>query len=175
MRIKAIFFDLGDTLMDETTEIKDQDLVTIDAELIEGAKDLLVKLKELGYKIALVADTRIGTYKNVLGKFDMFKYFDCFAISEELGVQKPDPRIFLFALNSLGIGREDYKNVIMVGNNLKRDIVGANRLGLISVWFHWNDRYQSKPENSEETPNFEIKRLSELLDVIEKLEGEKQA
>lgn len=95
MKIKAIFFDLGDTLMDETTEVKDQNLVTIDAELVDGAKELLEKLKDSGYKIALVADTRIGTYKNVLGKFDMFKYFDCFAISEELGFQKPDPRIFL--------------------------------------------------------------------------------
>ncbi|MBC7320928.1 HAD-IA family hydrolase [bacterium] len=172
MKIKAIFFDLGDTLMDETTEVKDQNLVTIDAELVDGAKELLIKLKEMNYKVALVADTRIGTYKNVLGKFDMFKYFDCFAISEELGVQKPDPKIFLFALKSLGIEERDYKNVIMVGNNLKRDIVGANRLGLISVWFHWNDRYPSKPENNEEIPNFEIKRLSELLEVIKRLEGE---
>jgi len=172
MKIKAIFFDLGDTLMDETTEVKDQDLVTIDAELVEGAKEVLAKLKELGYRIALVADTKIGTYKNVLGKFDMFKYFDCFAISEELGIRKPDPGIFLFALNSLGIEEKDYKDVIMVGNNLKRDIVGANRLGLISVWFHWNDRYQSKPESEEEIPRFEIKKLSELLDIIEVLEKE---
>lgn len=170
MKLKAIFFDLGDTLMDETTEIKDQNLVTIDAELVDGAKEILIKLKEMGYKIALVADTKIGTYKNVLGKFDMFKYFNCFAISEELGFQKPDPRIFLFALDSLGIEEKDYKNVVMVGNNLRRDIVGANRLGLISVWFHWNDRYPSKPENEEEVPKFEIRRLSELLEVIERLE-----
>lgn len=170
MKIKAIFFDLGDTLMDETTEIKDQNLVTIDAELIDGAKDVLVKLKELGYKIALVADTRIGTYKNVLGKFDLFRYFDCFAISEELGISKPNPEIFLFALNSLGIDKEDYKNVIMVGNNLKKDIAGANRLGLISVWIHRNERYPSIPESDEEVPRFEIKNLSELLDIVEKIE-----
>lgn len=170
MKLKAIFFDLGDTLMDETTEVKDQNLVTIDAELVDGAKEILIKLKEMGYKIALVADTKIGTYKNVLGKFDMFKYFDCFAISEELGVQKPDPRIFLFALDSLGIEEKEYKNVIMVGNNLRRDIIGANRLGLISVWFYWNDRYPSKPENEEEIPKFEIKSLSELLEVIERIE-----
>lgn len=170
MKIKAVFFDLGDTLMDETTEIKDQNLVTIDAELIDGAKDVLVKLKELGYKIALVADTRIGTYKNVLGKFDLFRYFDCFAISEELGISKPNPEIFLFALNSLGIDKEDYKNVIMVGNNLKKDIAGANRLGLISVWIHRNERYPSIPESDEEVPRFEIKNLSELLDIVEKIE-----
>lgn len=156
--------------MDETTEIKDQNLVTIDAELIDGAKDVLVKLKELGYKIALVADTRIGTYKNVLGKFDLFRYFDCFAISEELGISKPNSEIFLFALNSLGIDKEDYKNVIMVGNNLKKDIAGANRLGLISVWIHRNERYPSIPESDEEVPRFEIKNLSELLDIVEKIE-----
>jgi len=172
MKIEAIFFDLGDTIMDETTEIKDQDLVTLDAELIGGARDIIIRLKELGYKVALVADTRIGTYKNILGKYDMLRYFDCLAISEELGIQKPDPRIFLFALNSLGIEEKDYKNVIMVGNNLKRDIAGANRLGLISVWFHWNDRYPSKPETDEEMPDFEIRDISQLLEIIKTLEGE---
>lgn len=170
MKLKAILFDLGDTLMDETTEIKDQNLVTLDAELIDGARELIIKLKELGYKIALVADTKIGTYKNVLGKFDLLKYFDCFAISEELGVQKPNPEMFLFALNSLGIEKEDYKNVIMVGNNLKKDIVGANRLGLISVWIHRNERYPSVPESPEEVPMFEIKEPLELLSIIQKIE-----
>lgn len=171
MKIKAIFFDLGDTLMDETTEVKDQDFVTIDAELIDGAREVIVRLKELGYKLALVADTRIGTYKNVLGKFDLLRYFDCFAISEELGISKPNPEIFLFALDSLGIEREHYKDVVMVGNNLKRDIAGANRLGLISVWIHRNDRYPSIPENAEEVPRFEIKELPELFHILERIEG----
>ena len=30
--------------------------------------------------------------------------------------------------------------VVMVGNNLERDIAGANRLGLISVFLHWTER-----------------------------------
>jgi putative hydrolase of the HAD superfamily len=166
MKIKAIFFDLGDTLMDETTEIKDIFGVTQDARLVEGAEEVIRSLKESNYKLALVADTRIGTYKNVLSKYNLLRYFDSFAISEELGCEKPDPQIFLFALESLGIDKQDYKNVIMVGNNLKRDIAGANRLGLISVWFHWNDRYPSIPESKEETPNFEIRDIKELLNLI---------
>jgi len=170
MKIKAIFFDLGDTIMNEVTEIKDIFGVTHDARLIDGIEEVIRSLKESNYKLGLVADTRIGTYKNVLSKYKLMDSFDCFAISEELGYEKPDPRIFLYALNSLGIEEAEYGNVLMVGNNLKRDIVGANRLGLISVWFHWNDRYPSTPKSKEETPQYEIKEIKELLTLIKRIE-----
>ncbi|MGB9681646.1 MAG: HAD family hydrolase [bacterium] len=173
MKIMAILFDLGDTLMDEATEIKDIFGVTLDANLIDGVEEVIRSLRKSGYRLALVADTRIGTYKNVLSKYGLIDYFDCFAISEELGYEKPDPRIFLSALNSLGIEKAEYKNTLMVGNNLKRDIVGANGLGLISVWFHWNDRYPSNPQSKEETPRYEIKDIIELLSLIEMIEKDK--
>jgi len=170
LKIKAVLFDLGDTLMDEVTEVKDILGVTQDAKLIDGVEEVIKFLKESNYKLGLVADTRIGTYKNVLSKYDLLKYFDCFAISEELGCEKPSPQIFLFALNSLGIEEPEYRNVLMVGNNLKRDIAGANKVGIISIWFHWNDRYYSVPESKQEIPEFEIKNIKGLLYLIKKIE-----
>jgi FMN phosphatase YigB (HAD superfamily) len=57
----------------------------------------------------------------------------------------------------------------MVGNNLERDVVGANRLGLISVFFHWNDSRRSQPQIEEEQPRFTVSSPSQLMSLIESL------
>lgn len=170
--IKAIFLDLGDVIMKEETEVKDENGVTLKADLIPGAKKALLELKERGYTLALVADTYVGTYKNVLSQHKLFDIFDAFAISMEVGCLKPDPRMFKKALDDLGIVREEYSQVVMVGNNLARDINGANRLGLISVWSNWNDNdhYKSEPEEEDEFPDYTIGTLPELLPLLKKIE-----
>ena len=74
------------------------------------------------------------------------------------------------AVNVVALPRADYDKVIMAGNNLARDIRGANQLGLISVWLDWSPRYPSEPTNALETPHYTISRPIELLDVIDDLE-----
>lgn len=169
MTIRAILFDFGDTLADEATEVKDATNTTLRAELIPGAAQLLHELSERGAPLALVADGRPGTYRNVLGQHGVYDLFDAYAISEEVGVEKPDARMFEDALQALGIGPEDYGQVIMVGNNLARDVCGANRLGLISVWLDWAPRRSKTPANEEQIPRYTIKEPLELLDVINRL------
>lgn len=60
----------------------------------------------------------------------------------------------------------------MVGNNLERDIVGANRFGITSVFIKWSPRYPMEPKNEEEVPDYIIRKPLELLDLVEKLEAE---
>lgn len=166
---RAIFFDFGDTLADEATEIKDDTQTTLRANLIPGAAELLHELKRRGLPLALVADGRPGTYTNVLKQHDIHHLFDAFAISEEVGVEKPDARMFEHALQQLGIGPQAYGRVIMVGNNLARDIRGANRLGLISVWLDWAPRRSKTPADGWEVPDYTIKEPLQLLALINQL------
>lgn len=58
----AICLDSGDTLVDEGTEIKDEQEVVLQAELIPGAAELLHALKARGYPVALVADGPAGSF-----------------------------------------------------------------------------------------------------------------
>jgi putative hydrolase of the HAD superfamily len=169
-RILAICLDFGDTLADEATEVKDDTLTTLHAELIPGAGELLLELKRRGYKLALVADGRPGTYSNVLRQHSVYDLFDVFAISEEVGVEKPDARMFLAALDALGIELEDYDRTVMVGNRLDRDVRGANELGMISVWIDWSGRHTAEPEDESEIPDFTIHTPLELMNVLEELE-----
>lgn len=169
MTIRAILFDFGDTLADEATEVKDATDTTLRAELIPGAAALLHELSERGVPLALVADGRPGTYRNVLQQHGVYDLFDAFAISEEVGVEKPDARMFEHALQALGIAPEGYGDVLMVGNNLSRDVCGANRLGLISVWLDWAPRRAKTPANEEQVPRYTIKEPLQLLDVLSRL------
>lgn len=162
----ALLFDLGDVIMQETTEVKDAELNTLHAELVDGMGDALRELKSRGYKFGLVADTRPRTACNVLHQHNLYDLFDALAISEEVGCEKPDVRIFRAALDALKIAPQDYARAAMVGNNLARDIRGANALGLITIYFHWNDRYPQ----TDDKPTYTARNADELLDLITRLE-----
>ena len=54
----------------------------------------------------------------------------------------------------------------MVGNRIDADIVGGNRVGMKSVWFKWNDRYEEIIGSEDEKPDFTIKSLSELPGIL---------
>ncbi len=169
MHIQAILFDLGDVIMQEESEVKDAERNTLSADLVPGMGDALRALKARGYRLALVADTRPKTAWNVLHQHALYDLFDAFAISDQVGAEKPDPRIFRAALDQVGIPPTEYGQVVMVGNNPVRDIRGANQMGLISVWFHWNDRYLPDPE-SIDVPRFEVHDARELTAVIDRIE-----
>jgi FMN phosphatase YigB (HAD superfamily) len=169
-RLSALLFDLGDTIMLEETEVKDAAETTLHAELIPGIADALHRFKARGYPLALVADSRPLTPVNVLREHGLFELFDTLAISEVVGALKPDPQIFRAALDALHIPEAEYGCVVMVGNNLERDVVGANRLGLISVFFHANERRRTLPLTADETPRYTVSSAQELTTLIERLE-----
>jgi FMN phosphatase YigB (HAD superfamily) len=58
----------------------------------------------------------------------------------------------------------------MVGNNLSRDIKGANDLGLISVWLDWSPRRSKIPADSSEIPQYTIKQPLDLLATLVQIE-----
>ena len=169
--ILAVCLDCGDTLVDEATEIKDEHEVTQTADLIPGAAQMVRDLKQRGYRLALVADGPTGTFHNVLTHYELFGLFDALAISQEVGVDKPDARMFRKALDALGIAEADYGRVVMVGNHLGRDIKGANALGLISVWINWSPRRHKIPLDDSEVPQHTILSPAELLPLLEQIEA----
>ena len=170
LNILAVFLDCGDTLADEETEQKDATGTTLAAQLIPGAAETLRALTARGYPLALVADGPVGTFKNILTQHKLHHLFSAFAISETVGVSKPHPRMFIHALDQLGISSRDYGRVVMVGNNLERDIRGANALGLLSVWLDWAPRRSKIPSDETEVPMYTIKTPQELLSVIDTIE-----
>lgn len=165
----AILFDLGDTLMDESTEVKDRGGTTLSADLFPGTVEALTTLVRHGYRLALVADAYREGPRNVLRQHGLLDLFETLSISEDVGIEKPAPEMFHHALEALGIAQSDYPRVVMVGNNLERDIVGANRLGIRSVFFHANERRRTRPISREEAPRHTVYKAAGLVELIEQL------
>ena len=169
-QLLAICFDFGDTLIDQATEVKDGTQTTLQADLIPGVGQLLHELKRRGYRLAIVSNGSVGSIPNVLRAYGLYDLFDVCAISQGLGVDKPDPRIFCHVLNHLGIPRSQAGRTVMVGNDLAADVAGANGLGMISVWLNWAPRDRKTPVNDVETPQHTIKEPLALLPLLDQLE-----
>lgn len=166
-----VFLDSGDTLVDEGTEVHDEHGVVVRASLIPTAAEMVQGLLDRQVRIALVADGYTQSFVNVLGGHGLWEAFEAFAISDQVGVAKPDPRMFETALEAMHVAPDDRRDVIMVGNNLGRDIRGANALGLTTVWLNWSPRRRKVPNDPIEVPDHEIALPIDLLAWLDERRG----
>ena len=164
-----IFTDSGDTIIDEGTQVYDDRGIVLEADFIPGAGEVLKQLHEEGFTIALVADGEWESFQNVYRKNGLGYCFDVWVVSEVVGLQKPAPIMFETAYEKLGLTEADKSRIVMIGNNLKKDIAGANRQGLISVWLDWSPRYFHTVEEPDWQPDYTVKTPQELLTLLHEL------
>ena len=125
--------------------------------LYEDTISTLKILKEKGVKIGVLTDVPYGMDKKlVLFDIENFKeYVDIVLTSVEVGYRKPNPQGFIQLSKELAV---DLNEIIYVGDE-KKDIIGANSLGIYSILINRtnNDiKYGQKKT---------IKKLSNLLDI----------
>ena len=95
--------------------------------------------------------------------------FSAWIVSEAVGCQKTDARMFRAAMEGLGLTDADRGRILMVGNNLERDVAGANRFGIRSALLDWSPRYRHEPANGDEVPDYRIHFPGELPGLAERL------
>ena len=172
-----IFTDSGDTIIDESTQVYDDRGIVTKAAFIPGAGEAIRELKEEGYRIALVADGEWESFRNVYRENGLGYCFEEWIVSEVVGEEKPARSMFDTAMEKMGLTEADKPFIVMIGNNLKKDIVGANRYGITSVWLDWSPRYFHTVEEPDWQPDYTVKTPKELKALLEKLEekcGEKK-
>jgi len=167
----AVFLDCGDTLIDERTEVKQPGSeVVLTGELIPGARQMLEALRAAGHRLVLVADGPRQTFVNLLTRHGLWEHFDAHVISGDVGAAKPDARMFDAALAAAGLTRADAWRTVMVGNNLSRDIRGANALGIPSIFMAWSSLRTHMPADPAEVPHYKIGSPEELPALLDELE-----
>lgn len=170
MKKLIIFTDIGDTIVDEGTEVHDvPGGVVLRADCIPGARETMLRLYEEGYTIAMVADGLVESFHNTMTQNGLDHIFAAKSISEPLETHKPDARMFQFAMDALGLTDADKERIIMVGNNLERDVVGANRFGITSVHLAWSPRYRKDARNEDEVADYRIDTPEELYELAARL------
>lgn len=166
-----VLLDCGDTIIDEGTEIRDDQDTVLSGDVLPGADAMVKDLVSAGYRVALVADGRYASFENLLSQHGLLDLFETAICSEQIRASKPSPRMFKAALGALDLSHEDVSRCVMVGNNLSRDIVGANRLGITSIHMAWTERYPRVPADAEHTPDHTITMPDQLLPLLDRLEA----
>ena len=141
--------------------------------LIDGARELLERLHG---KIPMVLLTNglSLVQRSRFAKAGIGHYFEGIVISEEVGVQKPEPEVFRIALaHASGDGTGDGAGspggdpippgrALMVGDNLNSDVKGALDAGLDACWFNLRGR----PADPEITPTYTVQALAEIPGLL---------
>ena len=89
----------------------------------------LQSCKKMHIDVCIVTDMTASIQIRKLQGLGISEYIKYIVTSEEVGVEKPNPKIFQRALKKLNLELED---VIMIGDDENKDIIGSQNLGIKS-------------------------------------------
>jgi len=110
------------------------------------------------YKMHIITNGFEEVQHIKLEKSDLTKYFDVVVTSEQVGVKKPDAKVFQFALDQ---AKASPQESLMIGDDYPVDIVGAVALGIDGVWFNPNNEAAPLEQKGKT-----IAHLTELLPLL---------
>lgn len=124
--------------------------------------DVLAGLEDLqrDYALGMLTNGIPDIQHKKMGLCGISGYFISTVISGDIGFGKPDPRVFHRVLGDLGVSPEE---AVMVGNSPKRDVAGAQGVGVLAVQIA-----REREERADGVkPDALIRTLDELREVIE--------
>jgi|WetSurMetagenome_2_1015567.scaffolds.fasta_scaffold10298_7 putative hydrolase of the HAD superfamily len=123
-----------------------------------GAIETLQEFKRGGIRMGLITNGNGEFQRNKIRRFDLTRFFEAVIIEGEFGAGKPDRRVFLAAMESLGAAPAQ---AWMVGDDLGRDIQPAQELGLGTVWVDFENA--GLPAVCPISPMLIVRSITELL------------
>lgn len=127
--------------------------------------ETLQKLIDAGYTLAMLSDGDgvVRAYKDRrIKKLGIEDYFSVILTSDELGVNKPNPRLFLEVSSRLGAAPNE---CIMVGDNPPKDLLSAKELGFVTVWQKQGITARAR-KLSFTYVDYEVETISEVFSLV---------
>ena len=121
--------------------------------------DVLRELSEVA-TLAIVSNGAQKVQTRRLAESGVMNFMEDVFISEKMGCEKPNARIFDAALRALGV--ENREHVLMVGDSLSSDVQGGVNAGLDTCWY--NPNHAENP--GKVVPTYEISSLEELYPLV---------
>ena len=151
----------GEDILKESRRLNDRYLWMLGEceEPVEGARDILCDLSQR-YLIGVLTNGFTEVQYRKLRSTGLDRFIQRMVISDEIGIQKPDPRLFRYAERETGASPE---TTIMIGDNPDNDIQGALNAGWHAIYL---DR-KGKPFGST-SPLF-LGRCMTLKEITSKL------
>ena len=131
-------------------------------QLYPDVKKVLDELRP-NYRMALISDAQPCYALPEMKAVGLDGYFDPVIISAYYGFRKPDARLIKKALDAMKLGPAE---VICVGNDMYRDIYGASRLGIKTIFV---DSNQGTKSHDNVAPDYFAHRFEDVLKGVEAL------
>ncbi len=133
------------------------ELLALGTKMFPGTFEILTYLRPK-YKLHLLTNGFAEVQLPKIEGSGLNEYFDSVTLSEETGLLKPHPAVFKHALQKAGALAHQS---VMIGDNLKGDVIGARNVGMEAVLFDPDGRYDI-PETVAPT----VRHLSELKNLF---------
>ena len=128
---------------------------------MDGAKELVTKLRGMGYRQYVVTNGVNSTQASKMRLSGLDQIMDGVFVSELMGYPKPMKEYFDACFAALSdVKREE---CILVGDSLTSDMRGANNAGVTACWFN----PEGRDKDIDVKTDYEIHRLDELLSILE--------
>ena len=125
----------------------------------EEVPETLQLLKDKMYKLAILSNGTPDLLNKLVSSNNLDNYFEDIFSVEEVGIYKPDSRVYDIPTKKYGIKKNE---VIFLSANTW-DISGGGNYGYQSVWVNRNNNIF---DNLDYTPKYQIQSLKGLLDIV---------
>lgn len=127
--------------------------------VIENAKELLIYLRDKGYKLHLCSNGPHDIQYKKLTSSGLKDFFETINLSEDIGYNKPSIHFFEYVINKIGAS---LKNILMIGDNYNTDVEGGMKAGLDTVFFN-----QANPDFiPPQPPTYTVSALKEITNFV---------
>lgn len=125
---------------------------------------LLDRLSSIGMALGIVTDGSTIVQRQKICALGLEKWCKVTLCTDVLGKDfwKPSPVPFMVALNLLNA---EPQHSIYVGNDPKKDFLGANQIGMRTIWFN-PDAQEFSFKEAQECPNYQVNNLSQILEML---------
>jgi len=130
-----------------------------------GVKITLERIKQLGIKIAIVSDGDLSLRIRKAQKTGLLQYVDEVVASEEVIFEKPFSAIYTLALSRL---KGEPHDAVMLGNDYRHDIRGAQLLGIKAGIFAPKKDANLTGKDETIIPDFVINKFPDIIPILEK-------
>ncbi|MFA8432903.1 MAG: YjjG family noncanonical pyrimidine nucleotidase [Marinifilaceae bacterium] len=133
------------------------ELSPLQTKTFPNTHETLAYLKEEGYQMHIITNGFNEVQGKKLRNCGLNEFFTHIITSEDAGHNKPHPEIFSMALSKSGAKLDES---LMIGDDLKTDILGARQFGMDQVFFN------PKQVKSDREELLEIQNLLELREIL---------
>lgn len=132
--------------------------------------EVLDELQGGGLRLGMISNASdAGNVQRLIDQADLRAYFDPILISALEGVRKPDERLFEKVLQQWGCAPDE---IVMVGDLLGADVLGAQRAGMHQIWLTAQaDTPANEAFRDQVQPEAAAESLAEVPRVIRTLDG----